>query len=701
MNFDLKAPFKPTGDQPQAITSLVKGIENNLKNQVLLGVTGSGKTFTIANVLAKIQKPVLVISHNKTLAAQLYQEFREFFPNNAVSYFVSYYDFYQPEAYIPQTDTYIEKETNINEEIDKLRLAATSNLLTRKDTIIVASVSCIYNLGSPVEYGKIVLELATGVKINRESIFKRLVDLQYLRNDYVFKRGSFRLRGEFIDVYLAYKDKAIRIQTTGDLVTNIFLIDPLTGRREKSTDKIVIYPAKHYLTKGKNLDKIFNEIRNDLVSRLNELKKQGKILEAHRLKQKVNYDLEMIEETGYINGIENYSRYFDGRKQGEAPFTLIDYFKTPYNNDWLLIIDESHQTLPQLRAMYQGDQSRKQTLIDFGFRLPSALDNRPLTFTEFFQKIPQTIYVSATPSFWEMNLARTEIKKKMTVNYTGITEQLVRPTGIVDPQIVIRPTTNQITDLIKEMIKRKNRGDRILITTLTKKMAEDLSSYLQEKKYVSLKEFINIDTNDLPQVHYLHSDIKTLERSDILDDLRSGKYDALIGINLLREGLDLPEVSLVAILDADKEGFLRSETSLIQTMGRAARHTESLIILYADSITNSMKRAKAEIDRRRNIQINFNKKYNIIPTKISKPIRKKLSELKSQQDFIGQVLNSKKRWQYRKYLELNLNSLTPADAYKFIKLIQKEMRIVASNLNFELAAELRDKITEIRKIFNL
>ncbi len=713
MNFNLISPFQPTGDQPQAIEKLQEGLKNGVKNQVLLGVTGSGKTFTLANVIQKIQKPTLVISHNKTLAAQLYQEFRDFFPNNAVSYFVSYYDYYQPEAYIPKTDTYIEKETAINDELDKLRLAATANLLTRKDTIIVASVSCIYNIGSPKAYGKFVLEIAKGARISRESVIKRLVDLQYSNNPLDFRRGTFRIRGETIDLYPAYEDIGIRLTFDGERIISINKIDPLEAKIVEKLNRAVIYPAKHYMTDPKRFEKVFQDIRKDLQIQKNKLTSDGKEFEARRLNQKVNYDLEMIQEIGYVNGIENYSRYFDGRRPGDPPYTLFDYYQEPYGDDWLLIIDESHMTVPQIRGMYNGDFSRKNTLIDFGFRLPSALDNRPLTFREFLNKVPQTIYVSATPNEWELSLAKTSVGDHVIArtrqlagtrqsrtglllprsanrrtrdrnDNNGIVEQLIRPTGIIDPETFVRPTEGQITDLVKEAEKRKEKGERVLVTTITKRMAEDLSEFLQKNK--SLK------------VHYLHSDIETLERSDILDDLRNGKYDVLVGINLLREGLDLPEVSLVAILDADKEGFLRSTTSLIQTMGRAARHTSGTVIMYADRETASMKKAIDEINRRRIYQQSYNKKHKITPKQITKPVRDKLiTREKSADDTSVNFLNNQKRIEYREILAYDYDSLTPGDLVKLIKKMETNMRKAACELNFELAIEIRDKIRELKE----
>ena len=697
MNFKLTAPYKPTGDQPQAIAGLIKGLNNKQKHQVLLGVTGSGKTYTIAQVIDKVNKPVLVISHNKTLAAQLFQEFRQFFPDNAVCYFVSYYDYYQPEAYLPQTDTYIEKETEINEEIDKLRLAATTNLLTRKDTIIVASVSCIYNLGSPVEYGKHILEVRKDEKIDREAIIARLIDLQYQRSDFGFKRSTFRVRGDNIDIFLAYEEKAIRIRYDLGIIKNITKIDPLTGNVEDELNHYTVFPAKHYLTDVKNRYEIFEGIRRDLDKRTADLRKDNKLVEAQRLSQRVNYDLEMIEEMGFVNGIENYSRYFDGRSPGDPPFTLIDYYKSPYGSDWLLIIDESHMTIPQIRGMYNGDQSRKSTLIEHGFRLPAALDNRPLNFEEFTSRMPQTIYVSATPDSWELNLSKNSVRKSGLTDQSGITEQLIRPTGIIDPEIIIKPTNKMILDLTAEIIKRKKKKERVLVTTLTKRMAEDLAKYLQEKQYLKLSQFSDLKETGLPRVHYLHSDIQTLQRSDILDELRLGNYDCLIGINLLREGLDLPEVSLVVILDADKEGFLRSRTSLIQTMGRAARHIKGQVIMYADTVTNSMQSAISEIERRRIIQNDYNEKNKIKVKGITKPIRDKLVEKTDEEEKIIDPILGKKL-SYQALLKVDSGDLTPYDVAKMIRKMEREMRTAAGELNFELAAALRDKINELKTI---
>lgn len=663
MNFKLQSDFNPTGDQPEAIAALLKNLQDNIKEQVLLGVTGSGKTFTIANVIEKIQKPTLVISHNKTLAAQLYQEFRDFFPENAVSYFVSYYDYYQPEAYIPQTDTYIEKETEINEEIDKLRLAATANLLTRKDTIVVASVSCIYNIGSPKEYGNFVLELKPGMKITRESILERLVQLQYERSDFGFHRSTFRVRGNSIDLFPAYMDTSIRMVLDGTHLTSLEEIDPLTGMTKQILGGSMIYPAKHFMTDPRNYKRVFEQITSDKDRQVQLFKKQGKIIEAHRLEQKVTYDLEMIQEMGYVNGIENYSRYFDGRKPGDPPNTLLDYYKEIAGDDWLLIIDESHMTVPQIRGMYNGDRSRKQTLIDFGFRLPSALDNRPLRSEEFERIMPTTVYVSATPSQYE-------------ISRSTVVEQLIRPTGLVDPTVSVRPVTNQVTDLFAEIESRVAKHERVLVTTLTKQMAEDLADFLKEKGI---------------KVHYLHSEVLTLERTDILADLRSGTYDVIVGVNLLREGLDLPEVSLVAILDADKEGFLRSKTSLVQTMGRAARHVSGQVILYADRKTDSIKYALSEVERRRKVQLAYNASHGITPVGIQKPIRERLVEFKPEElkerESVIELLGIDK---------VKLESITPGDKKEIILKLTRAMRQASRDLDFEFAAKLRDAITTIQ-----
>ncbi len=664
--FTLVSGFQPTGDQPQAISQLVNGLQKGTPEQILLGVTGSGKTYTMAQVIEKMQRPTLIISHNKTLAAQLYQEFRDFFPENAVSYFVSYYDYYQPEAYIPQTNTYIEKETQINEEIDKLRLAATTNLLTRKDTIVVASVSCIYNIGSPKEYGHFVLELQPGVAVTRESIMERLVDLQYERNDFGFHRGSFRVRGETIDLFPAYEDTVLRIVMGDRGVVSIDRRDPLTGKKLESLPGIVVYPAKHYMTDPKKYKPVFAQIKKDLDDRVKEFKKAGKFIEAQRIAERVNYDLEMIQEVGFVNGIENYSRYFDGRKPGDPPYSLLDYYKEAAGNDWLLMVDESHMTIPQIRGMYQGDRSRKQTLIDYGFRLPAAIDNRPLRFEEFERRIPQTIYVSATPDQWETDRVMASGGKG------AIVEQLIRPTGLVDPEIEVRKSEGQIADLIREIEMRVTRHERVLVTTLTKRMAEDLSKYIGDRGI---------------KVQYLHADVLTLERSDILSDLRLGTYDVIVGINLLREGLDLPEVSLVAVLDADKEGFLRSRTSLIQTMGRAARHLNGRVILYADTMTKSMKAAIDEVGRRRTVQIAYNKKHNITPLSISKPIRERLVH-KEEETIVNELADLP---------EEAVNAMTPLDKKKKIGTLTKLMRKASKDLDFETAARYRDIIAGLEK----
>ncbi len=661
--FVLKSDYKPSGDQPEAIKLLTKGVESNQKHQTLLGVTGSGKTFTMANVIANTQKATLIVSHNKTLAAQLYQEFKEFFPNNAVSYFVSYYDYYRPEAYIPQTDTYIEKETDVNQEIDKLRLAATTNLMTRKDVIVVSSVSCIYNLGSPVEYNRYIAEMAVGQTISRADLLKSFNRIQYERNEVDFRRGTYRVRGEIIEIFPAYEENPIRLYFAGDTLTKIAITDPLDATTIRELQKAILYPAKHYQASPDTFESGRVQILADLETRVKELKRLGKTLEAHRISQKTNYDLEIIKELGYCSGIENYSRYFDGRNPGDPPYSLMDYFP----DDYLLIVDESHITLPQIRGMYTGDQSRKQTLIDFGFRLPSALDNRPLKFDEFNRKINQVMYLSATPNEYEINVSG------------GIAiEQIIRPTGLIDPEIEVRPTEGQISDLINEVKLRVEKDQRTLITTLTKRMAEDLAKYLGEKS-------IN--------VNYLHSDITTLDRIDILDDLRLGKYDCIVGINLLREGLDLPEVSLVAILDADKEGFLRSRTSLIQTMGRAARHLDGKVIMYADKTTDSMQAAMDEVLRRRAIQLEYNQKHHITPVGITKKIRDKLSnritkepETPKLDDVITNAINKAKS-----------GVILPDEKTKIIKFLMRQMHESASNLDFEKAIEIRNQIDEIKK----
>ncbi|KKQ52705.1 MAG: UvrABC system protein B [Candidatus Woesebacteria bacterium GW2011_GWB1_39_10b] len=694
--FKLKSNYKPIPDQEKAIDSLCEGVKNGIDYQVLLGVTGSGKTFTIANVIERLQKPALIISHNKTLAAQLYQEFRDFFPENAVSFFVSYYDYYQPEAYIPSTDTYIEKDADINELIDKLRLAATTNLLTRHDTIVVASVSCIYNIGSPREYGHFVFEISQGVKIGRDQIINRLIDLQYERGDFGFHRGTFRVMGDTIDIYPSYQDEGVRLEIGQDVIKNVKFIDPVSGSKKENgkgkIEKFVLYPAKHYVTDPTKNKDVFTKIEHDLAERVAYFKKKGKELEAYRLQNKVKYDLEMIAEVGYVKGIENYSRYFDGRSPGDPPYSLLDYFNEPYKNGWLTFIDESHITFPQIRGMYNGDMARKEVLIDYGFRLPAAFDNRPLKFEEFMRRIPGFIATSATPSEWEMGMAKQAYGQETTVYRKksnrasdtslfaadGIVEQLLRPTGIPDPEIEIRSIKTQVKDVIEEIKKVSKKKQRVLVTTLTKRTAEDLSQYLIEQGL---------------NVHYLHSDVATLERSDILDDLRRGKYDVLVGVNLLREGLDLPEVSLVAILDADKEGFLRSEVSLIQTMGRAARHIEGKVILYAEKVTGSMQRAIAEVERRRDYQIKMNKEYGIKPTSITKPIRKRLVE--EEEESTLDKLFEKTEKTYSRLPDIDLDSLTPMDRKRLVIKLRREMSLAAQDLNFELAAEIRDKIKEL------
>ena len=647
--FKLKSPFEPTGDQPQAIEKLTKNLKSGVKNQVLLGVTGSGKTFTMASVIEKIQKPVLIISHNKTLAAQLYQEFKEFFPENAVHYFVSYYDYYQPEAYIPQTDTYIEKDAKINEEIDRMRHAATQDLLSRNDVIVVASVSCIYNIGSPEDYQQVSLEIKTGQKISRKNFLAHLISLQYQRNDIDLKPGAFRVRGNIIDIFLVTGKEILRIEFLGDKIDKILIsADSLAPEYKPLTADYKLFPAHFWVTPQNKLEIAIGNIKLELEEQLKRLKKEKKLLEAQRLQQKTNYDLEMIKESGYCHGIENYSRHLEFRKPGEAPYTLLDY----YPNDFLVFIDESHMTLSQLHAMANQDRTRKKTLIEYGFRLPSAIDNRPLRFEETEKKINRAIYFSATPS---------EEEKKKAREY--IIEQLIRPTGLLEPLIEIRPTKNQVKDLIEEVKKQVFKKQRTFVLTLTKRLAEALSDYLSEEGI---------------SCQWFHSEIKTLERPQILNDLRKGKYDVLVGINLLREGLDLPEVSLVAILDADKEGFLRSESTLIQTMGRAARHEEGRVVLYADTITTSMKKAINEIERRRKIQIIYNKKHKIIPKPIVKEIRDWPFANKEKPTVLTQEVTSE-FWGIRDK-----------------KLLEKEMKTAAKNLDFERAAEIRDLIKKIR-----
>jgi len=656
-DFQVVAPWQPTGDQPEAIAQLVDGLQRGYRMQTLLGVTGSGKTYTIANVVAAVQKPTLVLAPNKTLAAQLYSEFREFFPNNAVEYFVSYYDYYQPEAYIPRTDTYVEKESMLNEEIEKLRLSATRSLFERRDVLIVASVSCIYGLGSPEEYGEVVLTLKVGEFRRREKILRHLTDIQYERNDTNFVRGKFRVRGDVLEIFPSYEDLAVRIEFFGDEIERVVAIDPLTGEVLGTRQRLDIYPAKHWVTTQERLNRAIQAIEAELEERLAELEREGKVLEAARLKQRTNFDLEMLRETGICSGIENYSRHLAGRGPGEQPWTLMDYLP----DDYLLVVDESHVALPQVRGMFAGDRSRKQVLVDYGFRLPSALDNRPLTFNEFEAHINQAIFVSATPGPYEHEHSER------------IVEQIIRPTGVLDPLIDVRPTEGQIDDLIAEIRQRTAISQRVLVTTLTKKTAEDLADYLQE---LGIK------------VHYLHSEIDTIERVDILRDLRLGVYDVVVGINLLREGLDLPEVSLVAILDADKEGYLRSETSLIQTIGRAARHVDGQVIMYADTMTQSMRRAIDETRRRRRIQEEYNRRHGITPVGIKKDVY-------SLSDRIGKVAEA--RASYAADGTTSISTIPKEEATRLIKELESQMRRAAKELEFERAAQLRDQIVELRR----
>jgi len=649
--FEIVSDFKMTGDQPQAVDRLVAGLDRNFKHQTLLGVTGSGKTFTMANAIARVNRPTLVLCHNKTLAAQLCTEFKEFFPNNAVEYFVSYYDYYQPEAYVPRTDTYIEKEVDINEEIDKLRHAATRALFERRDVLIVASVSCIYSLGEPEEYRSFVLSLKRGNSYRRDKVVRQLVDMQYERNDIDFTRGKFRIRGDTLEIQPAYEELALRIEFFGDNIERIVEIDPLTGELLTELESIDIYPAKHFVTSHDKLMQAIENIQQELAERLSELKQQGKLLEAARLEARTNYDLEMLREAGYCHAVENYSRHLSGRAPGSPPWTLINYFP----DDFLLFIDESHMTLPQIRGMYHGDRSRKETLVEYGFRLPSALDNRPLNFDEFMERVNQVVYTSATPADYEYQHSQQ------------VAEQLVRPTGLLEPTVEIKPTKGQIDDLLGQIKSRVDKGERCLVTTLTKRMAEELADYLIE---------MGIKT------HYLHSEIDTLERVEILRDLRLGVYDVVVGINLLREGLDLPEVSLVAILDADKEGFLRSEGALIQTMGRASRHIDGHVIMYADTVTNSMTRAIEETQRRRRIQEVYNKEHNITPQGIKKAIKDITERVK---------VVAETRTPYV------TTPIAKEDIARLIKELEAQMKTAARNLEFERAALLRDRIIELRK----
>lgn len=652
-SFELVTDYQPTGDQPVAIEALVNGLKNGEKHQVLLGVTGSGKTFTVANTVNRIQKPTLILAHNKTLAAQLYNEFKNYFPENAVHYFVSYFDYYQPEAYIPRSDTYIEKDSAINEEIDRLRHAATSSLLSRRDVLIVASVSCIYGIGSVEDYGSMAIKIEVGERRLRDKFLRQLTDIQYHRNDLAFSRNNFRVRGDIVDVFPASEEVAYRLDFNGDTIERILQINPLTGEIESKLPKLAIYPSSHYVTPHDKLKDAIVKIKQEFDERLMFFKENGKLLEAQRLEQRTRFDLEMLEETGFVKGIENYSRYLTNREPGEQPATLLDYFP----DDYLLVIDESHMTIPQIRGMYNGDRARKEVLVEHGFRLPSALDNRPLTFIEFERHVNQAIYMSATPAEYELSRSPKPI------------EQIIRPTGLLDPKIEVRAIDGQIDDLIAEIRTRVAGHQRVLVTTLTKRMAEDLTDYLSE---------INI------KVQYLHSDVDTLERTDILRDLRLGTYDVLVGINLLREGLDLPEVSLVAILDADKEGFLRSEAALIQTIGRAARHIEGMVIMYADNMTKSMQRAIEETNRRRQVQNEYNKANNITPTGIVKSIKESLrAELGAE---------SKEA----KTAKINLKRIPKEEYQSVVKDLTAQMELAAANLEFEKAADLRDLIAEIK-----
>ena len=655
MDFQVVSDFKPTGDQPEAIDALAGGFIKGNKFQTLLGVTGSGKTFTMAHIIQRLQRPTLVMAHNKTLAAQLYSEFKEFFPHNAVEYFVSYYDYYQPEAYVPSSDTYIEKDSSINDEIDKLRHSATASLFERRDVVIIASVSCIYGLGDPIDYNEMVLSLRPGMIRDRDDVLRKLVEIQYNRNDLNFTRGTFRVHGDVVEIFPSNSDEtALRVEFFGDEVERITEIHPLTGETLGIRSHITVFPASHYVTSREKMEKAIASIEEELAVRLETLKSQDKLLEAQRLMERTRYDIEMMREMGFCSGIENYSRHLSGRPPGSTPYTLIDYFP----EDFLIIVDESHVSVPQVRGMYEGDRSRKTTLVEYGFRLPSALDNRPLRFDEFESKINQMLFVSATPSVYERE-------------HSVLTaEQIIRPTGLIDPEVFIRPVKGQIDDLISEIRRVTGRGQKVLVTTLTKKMAEDLTDYLRETGI---------------RVRYLHSDIDTLERLEIIRDLRMDVFDVLVGINLLREGLDIPEVSLVAILDADKEGFLRSETSLIQTIGRAARHAEGRVVMYADNITDSMRRAVSETNRRRYIQEKYNKEHGIEPKSIVKKVREIIRATAAPEE------------KKKKALEKDPESMSREELMAALKKLEKEMRQAASELQFERAALLRDEIIELKK----
>lgn len=651
--FDLHSKYQPAGDQPEAISELAEGVVNGKKAQILLGATGTGKTYTISNVIKDVNKPTLIIAHNKTLAGQLYGEFKEFFPNNAVEYFVSYYDYYQPEAYVPSSDTYIEKDSSINDEIDKLRHSATSSLLERNDVIVVASVSCIFGLGSPKEYMEQVVSLRVGMEMDRNQLLRNLIDIQFERNDIDFQRGRFRVRGDVVEIFPASRDeRALRVEFFGDEIERIREVDALTGEITGETEHVAIFPATHFLTNEDHMEVAISNIQKELADRLEILRNENKLLEAQRLEQRTNYDIEMLREMGYTSGIENYSRHMDGRKEGEPPYTLIDFFP----DDFLMVIDESHVTMPQVRGMYNGDRARKQMLVDYGFRLPSALDNRPLKLEEFEERVNQIVYVSATPGPYEHEKTDT------------VVEQIIRPTGLLDPVIDVRPIMGQIDDLVGEINERAERNERVFVTTLTKKMSEDLTDYFKE---LGIK------------VKYLHSDIKTLERTEIIRDLRLGKFDVLVGINLLREGIDVPEVSLVAILDADKEGFLRSERSLVQTIGRAARNSEGKVIMYADKITDSMQRAMDETTRRREIQQQYNVDHNIEPKTIIKEIRDLIS--------ISKVAEDAETYDTTSYDELSKE-----ERKELIAKMEEKMREAAKTLDFETAATLRDTILELK-----
>ena len=653
--FKLVSKYQPTGDQPQAISELAAGIKAGKKEQILLGATGTGKTFTISNVIAKVNKPTLVLAHNKTLAGQLYGEFKEFFPDNAVEYFVSYYDYYQPEAYVPSSDTYIEKDSSINDEIDKLRHSATSSLLERNDVIVVASVSSIFGLGDPKEYRDQALSLRVGQELERDKLLNQLIDVQFERNDIDFQRGRFRVRGDVVEIFPASRDEqALRVEFFGDEIDRIREVDPLTGEILGERNHVVIFPATHFLTSGERLEGSIKSIEAELAQRLEVLRADGKLLEAQRLEQRTTYDIEMLREMGYCSGIENYSRHMDGRKPGEAPYTLLDFFP----DDFLIVVDESHVTMPQVRGMYNGDRSRKQMLVDYGFRLPSALDNRPLKLAEFEERVDQIIYMSATPGVYEQERTDT------------VVQQIIRPTGLLDPEVEVRPIMGQMDDLVAEIDKRTNRDERVFVTTLTKKMAEDLTDYFKE---MSIK------------VKYLHSDIKTLERTQIVRDLRLGKFDVLVGINLLREGIDVPEVSLVAILDADKEGFLRNERSLIQTIGRAARNEKGHVIMYADTITDSMQAAMDETARRRAIQMQYNAEHGIVPKTVKKAIRDVITMTTKPKEST-KALNDK----------LDFDELSKPEQREMIARLEEQMKTAAKNLDFEDAAALRDTVMELK-----